>query len=232
MKKSTKYHVNKDFIDYFISEDYQYKTSSYYWIVENENKGNITIPSSSDILEAYIVPICLEKAKKNEIPVINWKLQKWDKSYPYMNFSYPVILYSIGEYTDTNMVYYITNDDDAKKSLIHLTNNGKYSYILQNLSKNSEIIYINSVLGYTSNNNLQIKQLISRIYYIFKMPVMSVRLIKTNNNYYLSSIGYTSYNNLSCEEKEKLVNFINSNHKKIINITIENEVKNKVAIAN
>lgn len=56
---------------YIINESYFYKTEPYYTIVEDENRGIKTIPSSSEVLDAYIVPICLRRPSWREFQLAN-----------------------------------------------------------------------------------------------------------------------------------------------------------------
>ena len=59
-KKDIMYTLVEDGSQYIVNESYFYKTEPYYAIVKSENEGIITTPSSRDVLDAYIVPICLE----------------------------------------------------------------------------------------------------------------------------------------------------------------------------
>jgi len=49
------YTLKEDNSQYIVNESYFYKTEPYYAIVKNENEGIKTTPSSSDVLDAYIV---------------------------------------------------------------------------------------------------------------------------------------------------------------------------------
>ena len=55
--------LERDGICHVISEDYSYKTEPYYTILDYELDGKNVRPSSSAVLDAYVVPMCLERAK-------------------------------------------------------------------------------------------------------------------------------------------------------------------------
>ncbi|MDD1757586.1 MAG: hypothetical protein LUQ22_02505, partial [Methanotrichaceae archaeon] len=101
-KKDLIYTLKKDDSEYIINESYFYKTEPYYTIVKNENEGIRTIPASGEVLDAYIVPICLEKAKLAGIPVCDWVI-----SYQYV--SVPAIIYGLN-YFSTPSDYFVVSD--------------------------------------------------------------------------------------------------------------------------
>ena len=57
--KDTLYTLRRDDVYHIISENYSYKTETYYSILSLELEGKTVRPSSSAILDAYVVPICL-----------------------------------------------------------------------------------------------------------------------------------------------------------------------------
>jgi len=81
-KKDIMYTLKENDSQYIVNESYFYKTEPYYTIVKNENEDIKTTPSSSDVLDAYIVPICLEKAKLAGIPVCEWTISTITSPFP------------------------------------------------------------------------------------------------------------------------------------------------------
>jgi hypothetical protein len=209
LKKGTIYQLTRNNIDYLISEDYQYKTTSYYKILENEAKGQLTIPSSREILDAFVLPICLEKAKKFGIPTVNWRLEKWNKLLPFVDMEYPAILYAMGPYAETDVHYEVRNEPEAKLALNHLTNGGKYSYIIQRIPDRAKIVSLNVIMGWTSPIYTPILQkLAKKVFNVFQIPLMRIRLVECDGNYYLSSIGMVDYSKLDSMEREQLYEII------------------------
>ena len=70
MKKKTSL-FEKDLVEMYtkdslfvLSNEYHYKTESYYRVVLRESQnGYKIVPSSSEILDSYVVPICLTKSE-------------------------------------------------------------------------------------------------------------------------------------------------------------------------
>ena len=116
-KKDIMYKLEDSNSLYIINESYFYKTEPYYTIVENENSGKKTIPSSSDVLDAYIVPICLEKARLAGLPVCEWVI-----SYSYV--SLPAIVYGLNYFSTPSNRFIVSDIDEAKKVVKHVTNHG------------------------------------------------------------------------------------------------------------
>ncbi|HOV51594.1 MAG TPA: hypothetical protein PKV83_01535, partial [Methanothrix sp.] len=121
------YTLKEDGSQFIVNESYFYKTEPYYTIVKNENEGIKTVPSSSDVLDAYIVPICLEKAKLAGIPICDWTI-----SYQYV--SLPAIVYGLN-YFSTPSDHFLVNDLETAKTVIkHVTNRGRYPFCYQKIS--------------------------------------------------------------------------------------------------
>ena len=118
-KKNIMYTLEEDNSRYIINESYFYKTEPYYTIVKNEHEGIKTVPSSSDVLDAYIVPICLEKAKLAGISVCEWVI-----SYQYV--SLPSIVYGLNYFSTPEDHFVVSNIEEASKIIKHITNRGKY----------------------------------------------------------------------------------------------------------
>src|SRR5262245_24357922 len=52
-----------------LSGDYEYLDQAYYVSQEFENRGEPIFPTCKEMLDAYVVPIFLEKARRAQIPV-------------------------------------------------------------------------------------------------------------------------------------------------------------------
>jgi hypothetical protein len=66
--KDSLYVIRRDEVYHVISENYSYKTETYYTILDHEQGGKTVRPSSRAVLDAYVVPICLERARLGGIP--------------------------------------------------------------------------------------------------------------------------------------------------------------------
>lgn len=191
------YTLKEDDSQYIVNESYFYKTEPYYTIVKNENEGIKTIPSSSDVLDAYIVPICLEKAKLAGIPVCDWII-----SYQYV--SLPAIVYGLN-YFSTPSDYFVVGDlEEAKTVIKHVTNRGRYPFCYQKISDTSSVNKCVSIFGKTVNCCGQVSSLAERIYDVFRVPLVEIVLVRDQSGCRLSSLAPVKYSKLSMEETEML----------------------------
>ncbi|MFA5222514.1 MAG: hypothetical protein WC391_09560, partial [Methanoregula sp.] len=99
MTKDTMFVVRRGSTFHVISEDYSYKTEPYYTILQHEVDGKIVSPTSRQVLDAFVVPICLERLKSAGIPVCEWGI-----SQAYVPF--PSILYGLN-YFATSSDYFV-----------------------------------------------------------------------------------------------------------------------------
>jgi hypothetical protein len=182
---------------YIVNESYFYKTEPYYTIVKNENEGIRTVPSSSDVLDAYIVPICLEKAKLAGIPVCDWVI-----SYQYV--SLPAIVYGLNYFSTPSDHFVVSDPEGAKTVIKHVTNRGRYPFCYQKIGKTSSIVKCVSIFGKTINCCEKVSTLAERIYEVFCVPLVEVVMVKDESVCRLSSLAPVKYSQLSKEEMEML----------------------------
>ncbi len=188
---------------YIINESYFYKTEPYYTIVKNEHEGIKTVPSSSDVLDAYIVPICLEKAKLAGIPVCDWII-----SYQYV--SLPAMVYGLNYFSTPEDHYVVSDIAEASKVIKHITNHGKYPFCYQKISDASSVTKCVSIFGKTINCCEKVSTLAEKIYEVFGIPLVEIVLVKDNEGYHLSSLAPVKYSQLSKEETEILQNLLDT----------------------
>jgi hypothetical protein len=200
-KKDIMYMLKEDNSQYIINESYFYKTEPYYTIVKNEYEGINTIPSSSDVLDAYIVPICLEKAKLADIPVCDWVI-----SYQYI--SLPAVVYGLNYFSTPSDHFLVREREEAKTVIKHVTNHGKYPFCYQKIAEGATVVKCVSIFGKTINCCQGVAGLAERIYKTFRMPLVEIVLVKDESGYRLSSLAPVKYSQLSKEEKEMLQNLL------------------------
>jgi hypothetical protein len=200
-KKDIMYTLKEDNSQYIINESYFYKTEPYYTIVKNEYEGIKTVPSSSDVLDAYIVPICLEKAKLADIPVCDWVI-----SYQYI--SLPAVVYGLNYFSTPSDHFLVKDIAEAKKVIKHVTNHGKYPFCYQKIAEGATVVKCVSIFGKTINCCQSVAGLADRIYQTFRMPLVEIMLVKDEGGYHLSSLAPIKYSQLSKEETEMLQNLL------------------------
>jgi hypothetical protein len=202
-KKNIMYTLDEDDSRYIINESYFYKTEPYYTIVRNEHEGIKTVPSSSDVLDAYIVPICLEKAKLAGISVCDWVI-----SYQYV--SLPSIVYGLNYFSTPEDHFVVSNIEEASQVIKHVTNHGKYPFCYQKISDASSVTKCVSIFGKTINCCERISALAEKIYEVFRIPLVEIVLVKDAEGYRLSSLAPVKYSQLSKEETEMLQNLLDT----------------------
>jgi len=196
-KKDIMYVLKEDDSQYIVNESYFYKTEPYYTIVKNENDGIKTIPSSSDVLDAYIVPICLEKAKLAGIPVCEGIISN-------VYVSLPAIVYGLNYFSTPSDHFLVSDLDEAKQIIKHVTNRGRYPFCYQKISENSTVVKCRSIFGKTINCCEKSRDLAERIYEVFRLPLVEIVMVKDETGCRLSSLSPVKYSQLSGEETEML----------------------------
>ncbi|MEM2097022.1 MAG: RimK-like ATPgrasp N-terminal domain-containing protein [Methanothrix sp.] len=189
------YTLNKNGTVYIINENYFYKTEPYYTIVQNEFDGIRTVPSSSAVLDAYIVPICLEKARMAGIPVCEWVV-----SYAYITL--PAIVYGLNYFSTPSEHFVVKDFTSAKKAIKHVTNYGKYPFCYQKISDEAEVAVYTSIFGRTVDCSEEVETLAEKIYAVFNIPLVSLVLVRDLGGYRLSSLAPVMYSQLSEKERE------------------------------
>jgi len=182
---------------FVLSNEYHYKTESYYRIVLRENQNGYKItPSSDQILDAYVIPICLTKAQMAGIPVSEWGIS--DTYCPV-----PSMIYGINYYSDSSRYEVAYDLETAKEAIKKVTHSGKYPFCFQRLPPNSEIKTFTTLFGKNTTTDPEICALLKKIYEVFEVPVAKIILIYDGEKYYLSSISPIKRSELSNDEKEE-----------------------------
>lgn len=196
------YTLKEDDSQYIVNENYFYKTEPYYTIVKNENDGVKTTPSSSDVLDAYIVPICLEKAKLAGIPVCDWTISE-------QYVSLPAIVYGLNYFSTPSDYFVVRDTEGAKTAIKHITNRGRYPFCYQKISDTSQITKCISIFGKTINCCENVSSLAERVYEVFRVPLVELVLVRDEGHYHLSAIAPANYSQLSKDETEMLQDLLN-----------------------
>jgi hypothetical protein len=177
-----------------ISENYAYKTETYYSILQHELKGEPVQPTSRAILDANVVPLSLERAKLAGIPVCAWGI-----SQAYIPL--PAILYGLNYFASPSDYFVARDTDQAKEIIKHLTNKGKYPFCYQKLEDHATIHSCVGIFGKTTSPGPEIPSLVQKVYEQFLIPLVTMIFVKTGDLYLLSSLSPTKYSHLSAEER-------------------------------
>jgi hypothetical protein len=195
LKRKDVYHI--------ISESYYYKTDPYYTILRLELEGKKVEPSSSAVLDAYVIPICLERAASAGIPICEWGISQ-------VYVPLPAILYGLN-YFSTTLDYFIVDDSRKAKDVIkHITNNGKYPFCYQRYPDGAEIHTCTAIFGLTVGACTTVADYASRIYEIFRIPLVKLVFVNTGGTFALSSLSPTRYAQLSDGERALLSAYLSN----------------------
>jgi len=182
---------------YFISENYFYKSDTYYSILHHELEGFTTIPSSADMIEAFVVPICLEKARRHGIPVCPWEI-----SYGYLPL--PAIVYGIHYFSDPADYGILKDGEIAQEIIKHITNAGRYPFCYQPIDRSAEVIPFVTVFGETTIEIPQLQEMAAAVYATFHVPLLTIVAVESMGAYLLSSLSSARYSKLSHEDQSLL----------------------------
>ncbi len=195
--KDSLFTVWRDGAFHIIAENYSYKTEPYYSILRHELDGKPVQPSSCAVLDASVVPICLERASLAGIPVCDWAI-----SQGYAPF--PSILYGLNYYASTADYCVVRDNEEAKDVIRHITNRGKYPFCYQKLDDSATVHSRISVFGRTVGKSDGVARLAEMVYALFAIPLVTLVLVNSGGQYLLSSLSPTRYSQLSGEERSLL----------------------------
>ena len=131
--------ISRDHACHVIAEDYSYKSEAYYTILARELAGDDIRPSSRAVLDAFVVPVCLERAKNAGIPVVGWGI-----SQAYVPL--PAILYGLNYFATASDYFVVQNNTQAKEVIRHITNKGKLPLLLPETRRHCNDYYLHCSL--------------------------------------------------------------------------------------
>ncbi|HEX7021870.1 MAG TPA: RimK-like ATPgrasp N-terminal domain-containing protein [Trueperaceae bacterium] len=177
-----------------LSGDYSYMSQGYYDSLDAELQGLDVLPTTADALDAYIVPVAMEKAKLHDLgtpgyDIVTDKLPKL-----------PVLAYAVNPFSSKFEL--ITEGDDIVAKLRALTMTGKYATICQRLPQDYRIDVMRAILGQSLVE--EYAGLARRVFEVFRLPLMRVRVIVSTTEYLLSAIEPLPYEELTLNEKKLL----------------------------
>jgi hypothetical protein len=193
--------LERDGISHVISEDYSYKTEPYYTILNYELNGIHVRPTSSAVLDAYVVPICLERAKRAGIPVAEWGISQW-------YITLPSIIYGLNYFATSADFFVVRDGEKAKGVIAHVTNKGKYPFCYQKIPSDATVHSCVSIFGRTADSCAAIAGLAEKIYQLFSLPLSTMVFVRTGEGYLLSSLSPTKYSRISGDERALLTAYL------------------------
>lgn len=197
LKRNSIYEIVEGDTTFFVSDNYFYKSETYYRIVSREIEGKRTVPSSRDLIEAFVVPICLEKARMQGI-----RVRSWEVSYSYAPI--PSIAYGIHYYSDPAEYSILRDIEVAREVIHHITNHGRYPFCYQPIEDSSEVFSLIGVFGETTEEEPELQLLARSIYDAFHIPFLSITVEWNGERYALSSLSNAKYSKLHPKDRALL----------------------------
>ncbi|MDH4158562.1 MAG: RimK-like ATPgrasp N-terminal domain-containing protein [candidate division Zixibacteria bacterium] len=159
-----------------LAGEYDYLEYPYYVSQDYEGEGKSILPTCEDMLDAYVPPLFLEKAKAAGIAVPEFFISNG-------YFEPPVIVDPINPFTLKGRI--VLKPGRAKSIAKSTTRNFTYAICCQELPPGSRISYFRSVLGWCGQEVF--RDLSWKVWEVFHIPVARVRVVITADGQLLLS---------------------------------------------
>ncbi len=172
--------------------DYRYMSEGHYGSVEAEIAGVKVYPTIKESLDAYVVPLCMERAKAAGIKVPDYYISNG-------YFEPPAIVYPINPFMKKHSVVYKAGH--VKRISKSMTRNYKYAICVQKISEDVAVREYKCVMGNTTCDELS--TMAAQVWDLFHLPICSLRVIE-NGEIMLSAIEPLPLHELGSKELKLL----------------------------
>lgn len=193
--------VERDGMVHLVSENYSYKSEAYYSILTREIQGQRVAPDTRSILDAFVVPICLERARLEGIPVAEYTISQ-------SCTPAPAVIYGLNYFACTSHFEVLREDKSAQDMVRHVTNNGKYPFCSQRLEPGTRIERATSLFGRVTGSDPGMADMAARVWQCFRIPLVELVCLSGPGGLCLSSLCPVRYSHLRKDEREILTAFI------------------------
>ncbi|NTW92860.1 MAG: hypothetical protein HGA40_05405 [Methanoregulaceae archaeon] len=197
LRSGMTYLLRRDGCTHVISENYSYKTETYYLILSRELNSEPVAPDSRSVLDAYVVPVCLERASRAGVPVAECLISQ-------SCGRIPAVFYGLNYFSCSSEFSVVRTPDAAKEVIRHITNSGKYPFCFQPLDENATLVTAHAIFGKCPGHEQEVGDYSELIYREFRIPLVSMIFIKSDGTYRLSSLAPARYSALTPGEKSLL----------------------------
>jgi hypothetical protein len=197
LSRDALFSVSRNGTCHIISESYFYKTKPYYEILRHEMEGRTVRPASSAVLDSSVVPVCLERAHLAGIPVCEWGISQ---GYTPL----PAILYGLHYFASASEYRVVSDNDEAKEAIKHITNKGKYPFCYQPLEDGAALHTCVAIFGKTAGTCREVSGIAEAVYDLFAIPLITLVVVHDKSGYRLSSLSPVRYSHLTPDERTLL----------------------------
>jgi hypothetical protein len=177
-----------------LNGDYSYLTHGYYASLDAEQRGERVAPTAAECLDAYVVPIALEIARRAGLPVPVSQLvtDRWPAP--------PLLAYPVNPFSSRGELLADAAAIVSRRN--GLTYTGKYPVLCQTLPDDCRIDVVRIVLGTTAT--AEYAAFAAEAFAAFRIPLMKVRVIVSREAYHFSGIEPLPYKSLTPDERRVL----------------------------
>jgi len=177
-----------------LSGNYKYLELPYYISQDFEKLSLKIFPTCEEMLDAYVTPIFLEKAKYHQLPIPDFYISNG-------YFEPPVIIDPVNPFMIRGRIVLKPGKEETiGKSM---TRNHTYAICCQDIPPGGRIMHFRSVLGWCVSP--QLREISSLIWQIFHIPLARIRLIRRADGTYLfSDLSPLALENLNHRERKHL----------------------------
>ena len=177
-----------------LAGDYDYLELPYYVSMDYEHDGKRIHPTCKEMLDAYVPPLFLEKARLEGIEVPHFYVSNG-------YFEPPVIIDPINPFmTRSRTVRKPGREQGIARSM---TRNFTYAICCQELPPGSRIAFFRSVLGWCTSKRF--RTLARAVWEVYAIPLARVRVVITEEgNSLLSDISPLPLSDLAAAERRRL----------------------------
>ena len=173
---------------------YEYLELPYYISQDYEHLGRDVHPTCKEMLDAYVVPLFLERARRIGLPVPEFYITNG-------YFEPPVIVDSMNPFMSRSRI--VLKASQQKSVAKSLTRNFTYAATCQDIPPDGTIRYFRSVLGWCVAPKY--REISALIWEAFRIPLARVRVIvMPDGRILLSRIAQLLFKDLKHRELEHL----------------------------
>ncbi len=149
-----------------LAGNYDYLELPYYISQDLDNDGKRVHPTPAEMLDAYVTPIFLEKAKLAGLPIPDYYISNG-------YFEPPVVIDPVNPFMSRSRVVLKSSRKDAVAK--SMTRNFTYAICCQELPDGGMVKHFRSVLGWC--NASRFREVSRPIWEIFHIPLARVRVV-------------------------------------------------------
>lgn len=169
------YHSQEDCL-LNLSGDYSYLSVGYYVSQDLESGRSLIHPTCAEVMDAYVMPLFLEKAKRAGLPIPDYYISNG-------YFEPPVIVDTINPFMSRHSV--VLKAAAQERIAKSLTRNFTYAISCQELPHRARVAHFHAVLGWSATPKF--RELAQAVWRVFGLPLAKVRVISCSDGRLLLS---------------------------------------------